>query len=90
MDIPTDCPQRDERQGWTADAHIFLPTAAFNMEVNRFFRKWLRDLADGQSEMNGAVPFVVPDILKGMFSEGRAYTTAGWGRCRCNLSLEAV
>lgn len=79
VDIPTDCPQRDERQGWTADAHIFLPTAAFNMEVNRFFRKWLRDLADGQSEMNGAVPFVVPDILKGMFSEGRAYTTAGWG-----------
>jgi len=60
VDIPTDCPQRDERLGWTGDAQVFAQTASFNMNVALFFSKWLRDLKTDQSE-NGAVPFVIPD-----------------------------
>ena len=79
VDIPTDCPQRDERLGWTADAQIISPTAAFDFNINRFFRKWLRDLKDSQMEQGGAAPYVVPDILKGVFSDGLSNTTAAWG-----------
>ncbi len=79
VDIPTDCPQRDERLGWTADAQIILPTAAFDFQVNRFFRKWLRDLKDNQMEQEGAAPYVVPDMIKGAFSDGLSNTTAAWG-----------
>lgn len=61
LDIPTDCPQRDERLGWTGDAQVFSRTAAFNMNVNSFFAKWLRDVEADQIE--GRVPFVLPDIL---------------------------
>ena len=43
IDVPTDCPQRDERLGWTGDAQVFAPTAAFNMDVSGFFAKWLAD-----------------------------------------------
>ncbi|WP_339830617.1 glycoside hydrolase family 78 protein [Paenibacillus sp. FSL R7-0272] len=62
LDIPTDCPQRDERLGWTGDAQVFAWTAAFNMNVASFFKKWLRDLASEQTEEYG-VPHVVPNIL---------------------------
>jgi alpha-L-rhamnosidase len=62
LDVPTDCPQRDERLGWTGDAQIFARTAAFNMEVAGFFTKWLGDLASDQ-QADGAVPHVVPDVL---------------------------
>lgn len=62
VDVPTDCPQRDERLGWTGDAQVFLPTAAFNMRVPGFFTKWLRDLAADQSP-EGRVPHVIPDVL---------------------------
>ena len=62
LDIPTDCPQRDERLGWTGDAEVFCRTASYNFDVRRFFKKWLRDLAADQFE-NGAVPHVIPDIL---------------------------
>lgn len=62
LDIPTDCPQRDERLGWTGDAQVFAGTAAFNMNVASFFTKWLRDLASEQTEEYG-VPHVVPNIL---------------------------
>lgn len=62
LDVPTDCPQRDERLGWTGDAQIFARTAAFNMEVAGFFTKWLADLAADQ-QADGAVPHVVPDVL---------------------------
>ena len=44
LDVPTDCPQRDERLGWTGDAQVFSRTAAFNMDVAAFFSKWLKDL----------------------------------------------
>lgn len=64
LDVPTDCPQRDERMGWTGDAQVFARTAAFNMNVADFFTKWLRDLALDQNE-NGVVPHVIPDVLGG-------------------------
>ena len=59
LDIPTDCPQRDERLGWTGDAQVFCRTAAINYDVERFFRKWLRDVAIEQRE-SGAVPATIP------------------------------
>lgn len=62
LDIPTDCPQRDERLGWTGDAQIFCRTALFLKNAYPFFSKWLKDLAADQSE-EGAVPHVIPDIL---------------------------
>ena len=72
MDVPTDCPQRDERLGWTGDAQVFFRTAAFNMDVAGFFTKWMKDVAADQLP-NGSVPFVVPNIL-GDNSSG----SAGW------------
>ncbi len=75
VDVPTDCPQRDERMGWTGDAQVFSRTAAFNMDVAGFFTKWLRDVAADQLE-NGSVPFVVPDVLS---QPGKpAAGSAGW------------
>lgn len=62
LDVPTDCPQRDERLGWTGDAQAFSRTASFNRNVNSFFAKWLKDVAADQLT-NGSVPFVVPNIL---------------------------
>jgi alpha-L-rhamnosidase len=59
LEVPTDCPQRDERLGWTGDAQVFIRTAAFNMDVRRFFHKWMQDMRDAQGA-NGAVPSVVP------------------------------
>jgi alpha-L-rhamnosidase len=61
LDVPTDCPQRDERLGWTGDAQVFSRTATFNMNVNNFFAKWLKDVAADQ--INGDVPFVIPNVL---------------------------
>ncbi|SHJ22896.1 glycoside hydrolase family 78 protein [Pseudozobellia thermophila] len=77
LDIPTDCPQRDERAGWTGDAQVFSMTAAFNFEVATFYTKWLKDLALDQHD-NGLVPNVIPDILsraKGVAAKGGA---TGW------------
>jgi alpha-L-rhamnosidase len=62
LDVPTDCPQRDERLGWTGDAQAFSRTASYNMDVHNFFSKWLKDVAADQAE-NGMVPFVVPNVL---------------------------
>jgi alpha-L-rhamnosidase len=62
LDVPTDCPQRDERLGWTGDAQAFSSTAAFNMNVNSFFAKWLKDVAADQYP-SGSVPFVIPNVL---------------------------
>ena len=63
LDVPTDCPQRDERLGWTGDAQVFASTAAFNYQVAPFFRKWLQDLAADQ-EADGMVPHVIPQVLR--------------------------
>jgi alpha-L-rhamnosidase len=72
LDVPTDCPQRDERLGWTGDAQAFSRTASYNMDVHNFFSKWLKDVALDQTE-NGMVPFVVPNVL-GPTAGG----SAGW------------
>jgi alpha-L-rhamnosidase len=77
LDVPTDCPQRDERLGWTGDAQAFCRTAAFNMDVAAFFTKWLKDVAADQRE-TGAIPFVVPDVLNKLGSKDAA-VSAGWG-----------
>lgn len=63
LDVPTDCPQRDERMGWTGDAQVFSATASFNMYTPAFYRKYLHDMYCEQKSLNGAVPHVVPDIL---------------------------
>jgi len=62
LDVPTDCPQRDERLGWTGDAQAFSRTASFNFGVNNFFAKWLRDV-EADQQPNGSVPFVIPNVL---------------------------
>ncbi len=62
LDVPTDCPQRDERLGWTGDAQVFSRTATFNFGVNNFFAKWMKDVALDQ-QPNGSVPFVIPNVL---------------------------
>jgi alpha-L-rhamnosidase len=64
LDVPTDCPQRDERLGWTGDIAVFAPAAAFLYDVKDFLRDWLLDLALEQRNADGMVPFVVPDVLK--------------------------
>jgi alpha-L-rhamnosidase len=64
LDIPTDCPQRDERLGWTGDAQVFVKTAALNYDVEKFFVKWLADLAADQGD-DGSVGYVIPDVLGG-------------------------
>jgi alpha-L-rhamnosidase len=73
LDVPTDCPQRDERLGWTGDAQAFYRTATFNFGVRNFFAKWLKDLALEQSP-EGSVSFVVPNVL----GDGATGST-GWG-----------
>lgn len=73
VDVPTDCPQRDERLGWTGDAQVFFKTAAYNMDVSAFFSKWLSDLNVDQ-HANGNVPVVIPDV-RAVKNAG----SAGWG-----------
>ena len=74
VDVPTDCPQRDERLGWTGDANIFCRTAAYNYDVRKIFKKWLADVRNEQLE-NGEIPFVIPDAL------GKHFSGAGWSSC---------
>jgi alpha-L-rhamnosidase len=82
VDVPTDCPQRDERLGWTGDAQVFIRTACFNMNVAIFFTKWLEDLSVDQLA-NGSVPYVVPDVIAktgpGELSEAKGAGSAAWG-----------
>ena len=77
VDVPTDCPQRDERLGWTGDAQAFCRTAAFNMDVSSFFSKWLKDVAADQKP-GGEVPDVIPDVLNRQDAV-TAQPSAGWG-----------
>ncbi|MGP5672855.1 family 78 glycoside hydrolase catalytic domain [Brachybacterium alimentarium] len=62
VDVPTDCPQRDERLGWTGDIQVFAPTASFLFDVGGFLGSWLEDLA-AEQRPDGGVPFVVPDVV---------------------------
>jgi len=72
LDVPTDCPQRDERLGWTGDAQAFSRTAAFNFGVHNFFAKWLRDV-EADQRPSGKVPYVIPNVL-----QPEAGASAGW------------
>jgi alpha-L-rhamnosidase len=85
VDIPTDCPQRGERLGWTGDAQIFAPTAVIIADVATFYRKWLVDLALDQRP-DGSVPWVIPDALEKIqnspipeWNERLPAGAAGWG-----------
>ncbi|TDW93091.1 alpha-L-rhamnosidase [Kribbella pratensis] len=73
VDVPTDCPQRDERLGWTGDIQVFSPTATFLFDTAGFLTNWLADLA-AEQQKDGSVPYVIPDVLK---DEHPA--TAAWG-----------
>ena len=72
LDVPTDCPQRDERLGWTGDAQVFIKAASYFFDVEKFFKKWLRDLKVDQRE-SGEVGQVIPDLMP----EGPG--SAAWG-----------
>lgn len=82
LDIPTDCPQRNERVGWTGDAQIFCRTASYIMDTYTFFTKWLKDVAADQTP-EGGVPHIVPDIISGyekddwLLSQG-THSAAAW------------
>lgn len=79
LDVPTDCPQRDERMGWTGDAQMFSGTACFNMDTNAFFHKYLYDLGREQEWIGeGIVPHVVPTF--GMSEKGQNNFFSG-GSC---------
>ncbi len=74
LDIPTDCPQRDERLGWTGDAQVISPTAMYNYKMYAFWTAWLQSMRETQSEHdNGLVPFIIPDVLQ------RNNASSGWG-----------
>ena len=75
LDIPTDCPQRDERLGWTGDAQVFCRTAALNFDVRKFFDKWLGDLRAEQRE-DGAVWGTCPESYQ---AGGSSRIATGWG-----------
>ena len=72
LDVPTDCPQRDERLGWTGDAQVFCRTAGYLFDTERFFRKWLHDMAADQYE-SGGIGQVIPDVMPSGFC------SAAWG-----------
>ncbi|MBB6638173.1 glycoside hydrolase family 78 protein [Cohnella thailandensis] len=81
--VPTDCPQRDERLGWTGDAQVFVRTASYNMNVAAFFRKYMQDVVDAQRE-DGAFPDTAPDANWSHFKKvssanWHAPDNAGWG-----------
>ena len=78
IDVPTDCPQRDERLGWTGDAQVFCRTAAINYDVEKFFKKWLGDVAIDQKKLGGAVPGTVP-----IAQNFPTRISAAWGDVAC-------
>lgn len=80
LSIPTDCPQR-ERVGWTGDIQIFVPTACFNMDINAFLTRWLRNLALEQKS-DGQVPIIIPYLKnyeKDFVTNFGIHSSAGWG-----------
>ena len=78
MDIPTDCPQRDERMGWTGDIAVFAPTACFNFDMGRFLKKWLRDVKNEQLK-TGGIPNTVPVQGYGFPATMPEMAIAWWG-----------
>lgn len=74
LSVPTDCPQRDERLGWLADAHIFAPTASLNADTAAFYARWLSDVMDAQDD-DGAFPDIAPPVTEFLRREG----APAWG-----------
>ena len=83
LDVPTDCPQRDERLGWTGDAQVFARTASINYDTEKFYTKWLRDLMAEQYE-NGGLPRVIPDVLR----DSGGNSSAAWADAACVMPWE--
>ncbi len=81
VDVPTDCPQRNERLGWTGDAQVFCSTAGYNFDTSLFFKKWLRDVA-AETTPEWGVPHVVPNIL------GDQDGAAAWSDCATIIPWE--
>ncbi len=77
LNVPTDCPQRDERLGWTGDAQIFAQSAMFNMDCKKFFEKYLSDVRDEQLG-NGLIPVVAPVPPVGSYAYTGYDASAGW------------
>ena len=81
LDVPTDCPQRDERLGWTGDAQVFVKTASYNYDVYKFFKKWLADFS-AEQKLCGLAPHYVPRLsnssLKSSSAWGDAATICPW------------
>ncbi|MBM4092313.1 MAG: alfa-L-rhamnosidase, partial [Planctomycetes bacterium] len=76
IDLPTDCPQRDERMGWTGDAQVYIGTAAYNADVGAFYTKWLRELMESQRP-SGAFPGYAPFPFQHGWDFGTAWADAG-------------
>ena len=78
MDVPTDCPQRDERLGWTADTQVFVNTACYNMDTYIFYKKYLNDLRGDQTMyFNGDIPMYSPSLKKEAGEGGAVWADAG-------------
>lgn len=84
LDIPTDCPQRDERLGWTGDAQVFCRTASINYDTKKFYTKWLADVALEQTA-EGAIYGIVPHCLG---NGGKTRISAAWGDVACIIPWE--
>jgi alpha-L-rhamnosidase len=84
LEVPSDCPQRDERLGWTGDTEFFVPTAAYNFDVQSFFRRHLVTLCEDSQHPDGSFAVVAPDVGAG--SGGTGWGDAGW-ICPYNIYL---
>ncbi|MBQ1376412.1 MAG: family 78 glycoside hydrolase catalytic domain, partial [Lachnospiraceae bacterium] len=89
LDVPTDCPQRDERLGWTGDAAIFSKTASYTFDTRKFYKKWIHDIAADQDE-SGMIPHVIPNVLTNVDLESagapddggfKPTSACGWADC---------
>ena len=85
VDVPTDCPQRDERLGWTGDAQVFCPLANYMRDGQQFFKKYLRDMVADQRK-DGGIPYTIPDATR-HYDKGlpNFYGSTGWADAICNI-----
>ncbi|KAK4627342.1 Alpha-L-rhamnosidase, partial [Fulvia fulva] len=75
LSIPTDCPQRDERLGWTGDINVFADTANYLFDTSGMITSWLKDVSAEQGQANGIVPLTLPNVVPGLADESHAI----WG-----------
>lgn len=78
LDVPTDCPQRDERLGWTGDTQVFSGTASFFTETAAFYNKYMRDLREEQKLIDGSVPVIIPRV-RNQREVGTGHGSSAWG-----------